>query len=100
TVGLGDFTPERRGDPKLAALAARIEVVNDANPNPNALAPQRLRIEMKTGVRYEFVVPHTLGSPEHPLDRAAHLTKFRDCWRYGGAGAAKGEELIRLVDRL
>jgi aconitate decarboxylase len=100
SVGLDDFTPERRADAKLAALAAGIEVVRDGNPNANALAPQSVHIELKTGARHAFAVPHTLGSPEHPLDRAAHLAKFRGCWGYGGADAAKGEKLIALVDRL
>jgi 2-methylcitrate dehydratase PrpD len=100
TVGLDDFTPERRADPALAALAAIVTVVDDGNPDRNTMSPQRLRLLLKDGNEAEIQVPSTLGSPQRPLDNTAHLAKFRACWRHGGLGADEGERLIGILDRL
>jgi hypothetical protein len=42
TLGLDDFTAEALGDPQTFALAHRLQVVEDDNPDPNALLPQRV----------------------------------------------------------
>lgn len=60
------FTPETFADAGLLACAARVHVEDDGNPDPNALSPQRLRIEMRDGDR-ELAIPHTPGCPEAPL---------------------------------
>ena len=40
TVGLQDFTAEALTDPQTLALANRLQVIEDGNPDPNALLPQ------------------------------------------------------------
>ncbi len=102
TVGVGDFSPGRLSDPAIADLASRIEVVTDENPDRNAMTPQRLRLQLKSGALIEELVEHTLGSPQNPLGRERHLQKFRGCWASGATprDAAAGERLIALVDRL
>lgn len=64
------FGPETFVDPDVAALAARVSVVVDGNPDPNALSPQRLVVDGE-----EILIPHTLGSPEAPLDAAQAAAK-------------------------
>ena len=64
------FTRETFGDPALAALAARVRVTVDANPDPNALSPQRLVIDGES-----FDIPDTLGSPAAPLSAAQAAAK-------------------------
>lgn len=49
-------------DPAIAAMAARVVVAVDTNPDPNALSPQRLVVDGET-----ITIPHTLGSPGAPL---------------------------------
>ena len=100
TVELDDFSARRLADPALHALAARIAVVIDDNPDPNALNPQCVEIALKGGERHAIDLPAVLGSPDAPLDRERHLAKFRACWRYAGLAPAAGEALITLIDRL
>jgi 2-methylcitrate dehydratase PrpD len=67
------FTPQGLADPALAALAARVTLVDDGNPDQNALFPQRLRLVFGDGSHRNIAIPHTLGSPDAPLspDQAA-----------------------------
>lgn len=69
------FTPEAFADPELAALAARLTVTVDDNPDLNALSPQRLVID---GAAHD--VAHTLGSPAAPLS-AEQVDAKRDLAR-------------------
>jgi 2-methylcitrate dehydratase PrpD len=100
TVALDDFSSERLDDPAVHALAARIDVVVDGNPDPNAFNPQRVEIALNDGTRHAIDLPAVLGSPAKPLSRDQHLEKFRRCWRFAGLAPDRGERLIALVDRL
>ncbi len=59
------FTPEVFADPAIAALAGRIEIAVDRNPDLNALSPQRISVDGR-----ELIIPATLGSPAAPLSAA------------------------------
>ena len=61
------FTPEDFADPLLREIAATLTIEVDDNSDPNALSPQRLVIDRKS-----IEIPHTLGSPDAPMD--AHQT--------------------------
>jgi 2-methylcitrate dehydratase PrpD len=100
TVTLTDFSPERLRDPALHALAARVRMQIDGNPDPNALNPQRVEIVLTDGTRHAVDLPAVIGSPANPLSRDRHLAKFRACWRFAGLPAETGERLIALVDAL
>ncbi len=100
TVVLDDFAPASLADPALHALAQRITVEIDGNPDPNALNPQRVEITLNDGARHAVDLPVPLGNPGNPLSRERHLAKFRGCWRYAGLAADTGEALVALVDRL
>lgn len=63
------FTPATFADPALAALAGRIAIRTDDNPDPNALSPQRMVVSDAEG-HLDLEIPHTLGSPESPLSPA------------------------------
>ena len=101
-VEVADFGPERLADPRLHAIAQRIELVADGNPDPNALGPQAVTAELADGRRLRIEVPHTLGSPERPLSREQHLAKFRRCCSYSAQPLSheRVERLIHLVDSL
>lgn len=76
------FVPEVFADPAIAALARRVSIAVDANPDPNALSPQRLVVDGR-----ELAIPHTLGSPAAPLSAeqaAAKRALARELARPGG----------------
>ena len=101
-VDVADFSPKRLADPRLHAIAQRIELAADGNSDPNALAPQAVTAYLADGRALRRDVPHTLGSPERPLSREQHLAKFRRCWSCGARPLADeaAERLINLVDGL
>jgi aconitate decarboxylase len=102
TVGLGDFKPEALADPARLALARRVTVATDDNPDPNALTPVTVALTLKDGREHGISVATVYGSPAEPMSREAHLAKFRENWRSGAKPLpeAAGEELIALVDDL
>lgn len=73
------FTPRTFADPDLAALAARLEIRDDGNPDPNAMAPQRVELAFADGGRESVAIPHVLGSPERPLSAEEAGMKYRLC---------------------
>jgi 2-methylcitrate dehydratase PrpD len=89
-------------DPATHALAARIRTENDGNPDPNALAPQSVTVRLAGGRGLTWQCASMLGSASRPLDRTAHLDKFRRCWHFAAEPRRQGnvERLIELVDRL
>ena len=79
TVGLGDFAPPALADVGSLALASRISVVPDGNPDPNVLLPQRVEIDLTGGTTISVEVAAVLGSPERPLSPDAARAKFDAC---------------------
>ena len=102
TVDVPDFRADRLRAPDIHALARRIEVVVDDNPDENAIVPQVVEVTLRGGHRHAVMLDRVLGAPDRPLSREQHLDKFRRCWRYGCArlGDDAAERLIALVDRL
>src|SRR5262245_1839852 len=70
----------RRRSPS-PALARRLQVVEDDNPDPNALLPQRVEIDLAEGRTVVRSVEAVLGSPVRPLTADAMRGKFEVCWR-------------------
>lgn len=69
------FGPETLADPAIRALAERLVITIDDNPDPNALFPQRLIVRLADGRTIERAIPHTLGSPDAPLSPQGTATK-------------------------
>lgn len=69
------FTPETFASPDIVQLAGRLRVVDDGNPDPNALSPQRLTVRLSDGSVVERSVPTTLGHPSAPLSAAQTAAK-------------------------
>jgi 2-methylcitrate dehydratase PrpD len=101
-VDVPDFRPAALADARAHALAQRIEVIVDGNPDVNALEPQKLEVTLKDGRTFALDLPRVLGSPENPLTRDEHLEKFRRCWTYSAKPLAEdgAEGMIALIDRL
>ena len=101
-IGLDDFQPAAFADPARLALAQRVTVSADDNPDPNALTPVTMVVRLHGGATHETSVGEVYGSPARPMGREAHLAKFRANWISGARPLpeAGGERLIELVDEL
>ncbi len=87
-VGLGDFTPERLGDPAILALAQRISVVEDGSVDPAAFTPLNALAVTRGGERVEAEIVAMLGAPSCPLSPEQHMDKARRCLARAGLEAA------------
>jgi 2-methylcitrate dehydratase PrpD len=78
-VGLDDFLPAALADPSTLALASRLSVIADRNPDPNALAPIRVELNLADGRAVACDVTQILGSQARPLPPKATRAKFAAC---------------------
>jgi len=92
TVGLDDFMPEALADRDTLALARRLIVVDDGNPDPNALHPARVELDLTDGRTVACDVVDVLGSPVRALSPDAARAKFATC----GAPAALWDAVMAL----
>ncbi|PXA85415.1 2-methylcitrate dehydratase [Caulobacter sp. D4A] len=97
-VGLDDYTPQRLNEPDVLALAARIVVTSDGNPDPAAFVPARAIAKLKDGREIVLDVAAQLGSPDFPMSRDEHLEKARSCLAFVGMEAIHAP-LTDLFDR-
>ncbi|MBV9815738.1 MAG: MmgE/PrpD family protein [Alphaproteobacteria bacterium] len=81
TVGIGDFTTAALADLDILQLSHRLTVIEDSNPDPNALLPQRVELDLAEGRSVAVTVDAVLGSPVRPLSPEAAQAKFNDCCR-------------------
>ena len=76
-VGPEDFRPDVLRDPDTLALARRVDVVVDGNPDPNALVPVEVEAAFRDGRGGCERIEVMYGHPARPMTRAAQLDKFR-----------------------
>jgi aconitate decarboxylase len=100
TVGLGDFTAAAMTDPATLALARRCHVEADGNPDPNALLPQHVEIDLSGGRRLARDVASVLGSPQRPLPPERARGKFDACCEFAGLDPPRGVALWDTVAAL
>jgi aconitate decarboxylase len=86
-VSLDDFAPETLTDRETLVLAQRLAVIADTNPDPNALAPIRVELDLRGGRAIACDVTEVLGSPARPLSSEAARAKFMTCVRHLPRGA-------------
>jgi aconitate decarboxylase len=79
TVGLDDFGDAALTDPVTLDLAGRLEVIANTNPDPNAMHPVRVDLDLVDGRSLVCDVTEILGSPAKPLSREAARAKFGAC---------------------
>jgi len=102
TVDVHDFEPAALADPARHALAARICVQRDDNPSLNALAPQRVEVDLCDGRRLALDLSAVLGAPGRPLSAVQHFAKFRRAAESGlrPLPPAQIQALIDAVEQL
>lgn len=101
-LDVGDFTTEGLGDGETLALARRIAIEADDNPDPNALAPVAVAVRLHSGAEHSTTLSVVYGNPAKPMSREAHLAKFRRnlAFAAGPVPAANADRLIAMVDEL
>jgi aconitate decarboxylase len=92
-VGLQDFGPEALRDPARYALATKVTSMPNACTDPNALAPQTLRVVLADGRIHAIELPAVLGHPDRPLSPLAQRAKFDACCAHAGVSAPATERL-------
>jgi 2-methylcitrate dehydratase PrpD len=83
-VGLDSFDAATLNDPAVLALAERIVVEADDNPDPAAFTPATAVATLTDGARVQIEVTRQFGSPGWPLSREEHFAKARACLDFGG----------------
>jgi aconitate decarboxylase len=99
TVDIDHCRGEALTDKATHELALRIVTEMNGNPDPNALAPQRIEVTLRTGETLRWTCDTMLANPARPLTREQHLRKFMRCLEFAQEPLA-ATELIDLVDRL
>ncbi len=82
----GKFDAAGLADPEIAALAGKVDVVLDGNPDGNALAPQKLILHLAGGTSIERTIAANLGSPKAPMSAQQSAQKYDLCRRLAGSG--------------
>jgi aconitate decarboxylase len=94
------YRGEALSDPETFALARRVTTLVDGNPDPNALVPQSVSVELNDGTALEWRCDQMLANPARPLSPEQHLAKFRSCWSLAAAPLGPPESLIDMVEHL
>lgn len=102
-VDVPDFRgAEALEDPEVHRYAALVDVVEDGNPDENALDPQTIEVRLRDGSVHAVTLPRAFGHPEAPLSREQNEEKFRRCAGYGRRPLPPGraDALIAAIDGL
>lgn len=87
-IGLGDFTRAALDDPAVLAMAQKIAVVADDNPDAAAFVPACAIAHLNNGTQMIEDVTAQFGSPAWPLSPAEHGAKAQSCLDFAGLGNA------------
>src|SRR5262249_43535996 len=101
-LDLADFRGPALADPATHELARRVRLTSDGNPDPNALAPQRVVVRLHDGTQHDWSCETMLANPARPLTREQHLAKFHRCVEFAAVPLAPNaaERLIEAIDHL
>jgi aconitate decarboxylase len=84
-VGLDAYNDANLRSAELAALAAKVSIVADANPDVNALTPQTLDVTLTDGRMLSMSMAAVYGAPEAPMSAIAQREKFFACCHHAPA---------------
>lgn len=99
-LSLGSFTDVAMRDPRVLALAERIDFVADpAKDVPEAMTHGEIAVDLTSGERLYEDVPTPLGNPAAPLGIERLREKFVDCAARAPRGIER-DEANRLADRI
>ena len=96
-ISLGDFTIKAIRTPETIALARKVNISVNDNPDPNALSPVEVDIHMVGGAVHAKRVETVYGNPAKPMTRDAHLTKFRHNWAAAACGLKEVDAEVMIA---
>jgi 2-methylcitrate dehydratase PrpD len=101
-LDLSDFRGAALSDAATHALARRVTLKDDGNPDPNALAPQRVMVRLADGAEHSWSCETMLASPARPLTREQYLAKFHRCLEFAAMPMAPraAARLVEVIDNL
>jgi aconitate decarboxylase len=101
-IGIDDFTIKAIRDPQSLKVARKVNIQVDDNPDPNALSPVEVEIQMSNGDTFFKRLETVYGNPKKPLSESAHLAKFRRNWKAAAVSLPEqdGERLIASIGAL
>lgn len=94
------FRGEALRDPQTFVLSQKVSMQIDDNPNPNALAPQRVSVRLKDGRVLEHAIDTMLASPKRPLSEETRMKKFHRCWSLAAEPMDDNAGLVTLINGL
>ncbi|WP_051518143.1 MmgE/PrpD family protein [Intrasporangium chromatireducens] len=108
TIGVGDFEPDRRADPRTGALASRVEFVEDKRFDwGDELPAGAVRISLRNGETLYGEASHdeTPGAAKNPLGWEQLVSKFEDCAAHAvrpldAASVTRVVETVQHLDAL
>lgn len=96
-MSVADYEEQALRDPARLALAKLVQMQPNEITDPNALAPQSVRITLKDGRSEQVELPAVLGNPLRALTHEQHLQKFRRCCA-SAVKALPGAQTEQLID--
>jgi aconitate decarboxylase len=78
-LDLAHFRSDDLADPATYALAERVSVQANDNPDPSALAPQSVVVRLRDGTELSWHCETMLASSARKLNRHQQLAKFSRC---------------------
>jgi len=94
------YSDQELADPRTFALAHKVRMVCDDNPDPNTFVPQTVTVELTSGKRLVKRLEQVLASPDRRLDKQAQDSKFKRCWSLAAFALAAPEPLIDQLEQL
>ena len=73
------YWPKALGDAHTFALAQKVHMSVDENPDPNAFTPVTVTVVLTNGEQHQITLDHMLASPERPLSLSQCQAKFEQC---------------------
>ena len=78
-VDIPHFLGDALTDKDVLDTARKVEVIQDDNPDLNALNPQHISITLKSGSHLEITLDSVYGDPVTPLTDDENIEKFNRC---------------------
>jgi aconitate decarboxylase len=101
-VDILDFRDDALNDAATLAIAGRVRLEDDGNPDPNALAPQSVSVRLTKGKSLDWRCDTMLASPRRPLSRLGQLKKFHRCMEFSAESLSNSSAaaLISSIEHL
>ena len=102
TIRLEDYSEAALCDADTLALANKVAISIDDNPDPNALSPVEVDLHMSEGSVLTSRIETVYGNPTKPMSRDEQLAKFQNNWRVAACGLKErdADVMIDQIDML